>query len=227
MSFTLELMIAVNQVYLVLQTSTRFQEYTNPAYVTSGTPEPERKPNGVAPSTSTLQVLTSPDDPGSSGSTPRSSRRSSIADVAIAMTAVVREEEFAAATQNGQSVSTVAGHNGPPMQPGPRPLKSALAQSTSVSDQSILAQLKRAQQRYTHPYGNNATILEELLYGDEEDFMQSVKQQDSSPAKLVIWITFACFMVGLAGAIILGAGKYPFLIIIIVIIIVIIVLCIL
>ena len=132
------------------------------------------------------------------------------------MATVVQETKAAEAAagavggMNGQNIPGVSGHYGPSPRPGgPRgPLKSALVNSTPVSDMSILAQLKRAQARYTHPYGNSATILEELLYGEDDDFMEPIKTQDSSPAKLVVWITFCVFMVGMAGAIILGAGQF-------------------
>lgn len=57
--------------------------------------------------------------------------------------------------------------------------------------------------KYEHPFGKKADLLGQILCGEREE---SSENQTDSPAKIIIWMIFFCFMVGVAGAIILGAG---------------------
>ncbi|KAI0214293.1 hypothetical protein LSAT2_000609 [Lamellibrachia satsuma] len=56
--------------------------------------------------------------------------------------------------------------------------------------------------KYEHPFGKKADLLGQILCGEREE---SSENQTDSPAKIIIWMIFFCFMVGVAGAIILGA----------------------
>ena len=85
---------------------------------------------------------------------------------------------------------------------------SSLASSTGTSSmkltKDIFAQYRKNSQRYMHPYGNTTGVMEQLLFGATET--EDPQIQVSSPMKLLVWIVFAGFMVGMAGAIILAAG---------------------
>lgn len=58
--------------------------------------------------------------------------------------------------------------------------------------------------KYEHPFGKKADLLGQILCGDREE---SSENQTDSAAKFIIWMVFFFFMVGVAGAIILGAGN--------------------
>jgi hypothetical protein len=65
---------------------------------------------------------------------------------------------------------------------------------------------------FRHPFGDTTSIIEKLFPLEEEYYEfksndRGGKSDTQSPAKLVIWIVFTLFMVAVAGAIILGAGK--------------------
>ncbi len=58
--------------------------------------------------------------------------------------------------------------------------------------------------KFEHPFGKNTDLLGQILCGEREE---ADEDQTDSTAKLLIWMVFFCLMVGVAGAIILGAGK--------------------
>ena len=64
----------------------------------------------------------------------------------------------------------------------------------------------RRSYRFSHPFGHTTSILDEILGSHHTD--DGERTTSSSPAKLLVWVIFACFLVGMAGAIILGAGMF-------------------
>ena len=59
--------------------------------------------------------------------------------------------------------------------------------------------------KFEHPFGRNTDLLGQILCGEKAE---ADENQTDSTAKLLIWMVFFCLMVGVAGAIILGAGNY-------------------
>ncbi|ELT88547.1 hypothetical protein CAPTEDRAFT_184988 [Capitella teleta] len=155
------------------------QDYINPAFESDASSERAGR-NGLTPSTSRVSLSVSSNPDGSSRRpSPSGGRKSSMAEVAMALT----------------PSGSVHGST------------SDVRQAT-ISASSFLAHLRRTQHqyKYVHPFGNSTSILEELLCEDDDEALTRGKAMGSSPAKLVLWIVFCGFMVGVAGAIILGAG---------------------